>query len=63
MTAADPDFRAAEEIRRAIANMAVDGVFSYGREGGVGHIRIVYSTSMGIMEEAMDRIEVALIKL
>jgi len=34
LTAADPDFRAAEEIRRAIANMAVDGVFSYGGDGG-----------------------------
>ncbi len=34
LTAADPDFRTAEEIRRAIANMAVDGVFSYGGDGG-----------------------------
>lgn len=34
LTAADPDFRAAEEIRRAIMEMAVDGVFSYGGDGG-----------------------------
>lgn len=34
LTAADPDFRAAEEIRRAIMEMAVDGVFSYGGNGG-----------------------------
>ena len=37
--------------------------FSYFGPGGEGHIRIVYSTSMGIMEEAMDRIEKALLKL
>ena len=37
--------------------------FSYFGPGGEGHIRIVYSTSMGIMEEAMDRIEKALMKL
>ena len=37
--------------------------FSYFGPGGEGHIRIVYSTSMGIMEEAMDRVEKALIKL
>ncbi len=30
LTAADPDFRAAEEIRKAIVDMSVDGVFSYG---------------------------------
>ncbi len=34
LTAADPDFRAAEEIRRSIANMAIEGVFSYGGDGG-----------------------------
>jgi aspartate/methionine/tyrosine aminotransferase len=34
LTAADPDFRAAEEIRKAIVDMAVDGVFSYGGDGG-----------------------------
>ena len=37
--------------------------FSYFGPGGEGHIRIVYSTSMGIMEEAMDRMEKALVKL
>jgi len=37
--------------------------FSYFGPGGEGHIRIVYSTSMGIMQEAMDRIETALSKL
>lgn len=34
--------------------------FSYFGPGGEGHIRIVYSTSMGIMEESMNRIEAAL---
>ena len=34
LTAADPDFMAAEEIRRAIIEMSVDGVFSYGGDGG-----------------------------
>ncbi len=34
LTAADPDFKAAEPIRRAIINMSVDGVFSYGADGG-----------------------------
>jgi aspartate/methionine/tyrosine aminotransferase len=34
LTAADPDFRVADEITQAIVNMAVDGVFSYGGEGG-----------------------------
>jgi aspartate/methionine/tyrosine aminotransferase len=37
--------------------------FSYFGPGGEGHIRIVYSTGMGIMEEAMDRVEEALSKL
>jgi aminotransferase len=37
--------------------------FSYFGPGGEGHIRIVYSTSLGIMEEAMDRVEAALSKL
>jgi aspartate/methionine/tyrosine aminotransferase len=37
--------------------------FSYFGPGGEGHIRIVYSTSMEIIEEAMDRIEAALSKL
>ena len=37
--------------------------FSYFGPGGEGHIRIVYSTSMGIMQEAMDRIETALSKI
>ncbi|MCW4014244.1 MAG: pyridoxal phosphate-dependent aminotransferase, partial [Candidatus Bathyarchaeota archaeon] len=37
--------------------------FSYFGPGGEGHIRIVYSTSMEIIEEAMDRIEKALTKL
>jgi aspartate/methionine/tyrosine aminotransferase len=37
--------------------------FSYFGAGGEGHIRIVYSTSMGIIEESMDRIEKALSKL
>ena len=37
--------------------------FSYFGPGGEGHIRIVYSTSMGILEEAMDRIEKALVKI
>ena len=37
--------------------------FSYFGPGGEGHIRIVYSTSMGIIEEAMDRIEAALSKI
>lgn len=37
--------------------------FSYFGPGGEGHIRIVYSTSMGIIEEAMNRIEKALTKL
>ncbi len=37
--------------------------FSYFGPGGEGHIRIVYSTSLGIIEEAMDRIEKSLIKL
>ena len=34
LTAADPDFRAAEPIRQAIINTALDGVFSYGADGG-----------------------------
>jgi aspartate/methionine/tyrosine aminotransferase len=34
LTAADPDFRAAEPIRRALINMSIDGIFSYGAEGG-----------------------------
>ena len=37
--------------------------FSYFGPGGEGHIRIVYSTSMGIMEEALNRIGSALVKL
>ncbi|MCW4048407.1 MAG: pyridoxal phosphate-dependent aminotransferase [Candidatus Bathyarchaeota archaeon] len=37
--------------------------FSYFGPGGEGHIRIVYSTSMGIIAEVMDRIEAALAKL
>ena len=37
--------------------------FSYFGPGGEGHIRIVYSTSMSIIEEAMDRIVKALTKL
>jgi aspartate/methionine/tyrosine aminotransferase len=37
--------------------------FSYFGPGGEGHIRIVYSTSMGIIEEALNRIERALTKL
>ncbi len=37
--------------------------FSYFGPGGEGHIRIVYSTSMGIMEEAMNRVEAAVSKL
>ncbi|TFH16040.1 pyridoxal phosphate-dependent aminotransferase [Candidatus Bathyarchaeota archaeon] len=37
--------------------------FSYFGPGGEGHIRIVYSTGIGVMEEAMDRIESALSKL
>jgi aspartate/methionine/tyrosine aminotransferase len=34
LTAADPDFRAAEPIRRAIIDTALDGVFSYGGDSG-----------------------------
>ena len=34
LTAADPDFRAAQPIRQAIIKMAIDGVFSYGADGG-----------------------------
>ena len=34
LTAADPDFRAAQQIRQAIIQMAVDGIFSYGEDGG-----------------------------
>ena len=37
--------------------------FSYFGPGGEGHIRIVYSTSIEIIEEAMNRIEAALTKL
>ena len=37
--------------------------FSYFGPGGEGHIRIVYCTCMGIMEEAMDRVETAVSKL
>jgi aspartate/methionine/tyrosine aminotransferase len=35
LTAADPDFRAAPEIGRAIANYALDGLFSYGPHQGL----------------------------
>ncbi len=34
LTAADPDFRAAEPIRQAIIQNALDGVFSYGADTG-----------------------------
>ncbi|MHA2394812.1 MAG: pyridoxal phosphate-dependent aminotransferase [Promethearchaeota archaeon] len=34
LTAADPDFQAAPEIRKAIKEFAVDGTFSYGSDGG-----------------------------
>jgi len=34
LTAADPDFRVAEPIRRAIIDVALDGMFSYGADGG-----------------------------
>ncbi|MCJ7730692.1 pyridoxal phosphate-dependent aminotransferase, partial [Candidatus Bathyarchaeota archaeon] len=40
-----------------------DEPFSYFGPGGEGRIRIVYSTGMGVMEEAMDRIESALSRL
>ncbi|RLI02831.1 pyridoxal phosphate-dependent aminotransferase [Candidatus Bathyarchaeota archaeon] len=39
LTAADPDFRAAEPIRKAIIDMAIDGVFSYGADGGNNDFR------------------------
>jgi aspartate/methionine/tyrosine aminotransferase len=49
------------------ANVAVvpghGSPFSYFGPGGEGHIRIVYSTSMRIIEESMDRIEDALSRL
>ena len=37
--------------------------FSYFGPGGEGQIRKVYSTSMDIMEKAMDRVETAVSKL
>lgn len=37
--------------------------FSYFGPGGEGHVRLVFCTGMGIMAEAMDRIEEALIGL
>ena len=39
LTAADPDFRAAEPIRKAIIDIALDGVFSYGADGGNNEFR------------------------
>ena len=39
LTAADPDFRVAEPIRDAIKEAAVDGVFSYGPDGGTPAFR------------------------
>lgn len=35
LTAADPDFRCAPEISQAIANYALEGVFSYGPHQGL----------------------------
>ena len=40
LTAADPDFRAAEPIRQAIIQNAIDGVFSYGADTGNRDFRI-----------------------
>ena len=37
--------------------------FSYFGPGGEGHIRMVFCTSMGIMAEALDRVEEALTSL
>jgi hypothetical protein len=34
LTAADPDFRVVEPIRDAVKRAALDGVFSYGPDGG-----------------------------
>lgn len=39
LTAADPDFQVAEPIRDAIKRAAVDGVFSYGPDGGTPAFR------------------------
>ena len=58
---------AQDRMTKLVAKVAVvpghDEPFSYFGPGGEGHIRIVYSTSRGIIEEAMDRIEKALTRL
>jgi aminotransferase len=62
MTSAEAANYLLEEAKVAIVPGHGDP-FSYFGLGGEGHIRIVYSTSMGIIEEAMNRIESALSRL
>jgi len=51
-----------EEARIAVVPGHGKG-FSYFGPGGEGHVRIVFSTSKGVIGEALDRIETALDKL
>ncbi|MDP5214721.1 pyridoxal phosphate-dependent aminotransferase [Pseudoalteromonas tunicata] len=46
LTAADPDFRAAPEISRAIAEYALDGVFSYGPHQGLNSFKQALATGL-----------------
>jgi aspartate/methionine/tyrosine aminotransferase len=62
MTSAEAANYLLEEAKVAVVPGHGDP-FSYFGPGGEGHIRIVYSTSMGIIEEAMNRIESALSRL
>jgi len=48
-----------EEARVAVVPGYGEG-FSYFGPGGEGHVRMVFCTSMGIMAEALDRVEEAL---
>jgi aspartate/methionine/tyrosine aminotransferase len=48
-----------EEARVAVVPGHGEG-FSYFGPGGEGHVRMVFCTSMGIMAEALDRVEEAL---
>ncbi len=48
-----------EEARVAVVPGHGEG-FSYFGPGGEGHVRLVFCTGMGLMKEALDRVEAAL---
>jgi aspartate/methionine/tyrosine aminotransferase len=47
LTAADPDFRVASEIRKAVEEIGSDGVFSYGESYGNRDFRDVIAATVG----------------